>query len=55
MEEIMFTSKEIQENIEKMNSGEMHEVDQLTLMCDTQRSLIRTLQQRIKELENKYE
>lgn len=50
MEEITFTMKEFQENIKKLNSGTMHEVDQLTLMCDTQRYIIRLLQQQIRNL-----
>lgn len=44
--------EEIQQNIVQMNSGTMHEVDQLVMMCDTQRSLIRMLQQEIKDLKN---
>ena len=49
MEEIHFTMEELQANIKELNSGTMHEVDQLVMMVDTQRSIIRTLQAEIKE------
>ena len=48
------TITEIIDNTKEMNSGTMHEVDQLTYMVDTQRSIIRLLQEEIKKLkENK--
>lgn len=45
-----YTIEEIQLNIKQMNKGNMHEIDQLTMMCYTQRSLIRILQEEIKDL-----
>ena len=50
MIEKFLTIKEIKSNIKRMNSETMHEVDQLTMMVDTQRSIIRLQQQKIKEL-----
>lgn len=43
--------KYIEENIDEINKNEMHEVDQLVMMVDTQRMLIKILRSRIRELE----
>jgi hypothetical protein len=45
-----FTIEEIESNIAQMNSGAMHELDQLVMMCDTQRSIIKMLQKEIVDL-----
>lgn len=47
-EVIPYTLKEIQQNVEKMNKNNMHEIDQLIMMCDTQRSVIRILQNELR-------
>lgn len=40
---------QIKKNVEEMGKNKMHEIDQLTMMVDTQRMLIRILQLHIKE------
>ena len=40
----MLTMEQIKANIAEMNKNKMHEVDQLILMVDTQRSIIKKLQ-----------
>jgi len=37
------TTEQIEANISKMNKNDMHEIDQLTMMVDTQRSIIKIL------------
>ena len=46
------TIEEMEANILEMSEGNMHEVDQLVMMCDTQRSIIRMLQKEIKILKS---
>ena len=50
-----FTIEEIESNVAEMNSGTMHEVDQLVMMCDTQRSIIKILQKEIAILNYKWD
>lgn len=52
MDEIQLTIEEMEANILEMNEGNMHEVDQLVIMCDTQRTIIRMLQEEIKVLKS---
>lgn len=40
----LLTIKRIESNIAEMKKNEMHEVDHLIMLVDTQRSIIRTLQ-----------
>ena len=40
----ILTMEQIKSNIAEMNKNKMHEVDQLILMVDTQRSIIKKLQ-----------
>ena len=42
--------KQIQQNTEEMEAGNMHELDKLVMMVDTQRALIYVLQMEISEL-----
>ena len=42
--------KQIQQNTEEMEEGNMHELDKLVMMVDTQRALIYVLQMEICEL-----
>ena len=44
---VKMTKDEIIANIDEMNSGTMHEIDQLVMMVDTQRSIIKLLQSKI--------
>lgn len=50
-----FTIEEIESNVVEMNSGTMNEVDQLVMMCDTQRSIIKMLQGEIVILKSQME
>ena len=43
----ILTTEQIEANVFEMNKNEMHEVDQLVMMVDTQRSIIRILQKKL--------
>ena len=43
----ILATKQIEANVFEMNKNEMHEVDQLVMTVDTQRSIIRILQKKL--------